>query len=74
MENCQLPYAANEVAVEMFLAGRINFTDIPRMVEEVLQSFTGHAFLSLERILDVDSRARQFAHEWVSSGEPHTKR
>lgn len=73
----ELPVAlnvANEVAVEMFLAGRINFTDIPRMVEEVLQSFTGHAFLSLERILDVDSRARQFAHEWVSSGEPHTKR
>ena len=62
--------AANEVAVELFLAGRIRFTDIARLVEDVTRAFSGQSFLSLEQILDVDRRARQLAQNWVSSGKP----
>jgi len=66
--------AANEVAVEAFLAGKIGFMDIPRLVEAVLPSFAGQSFLPLTQILEVDSRARQLAHEWVLRGKPHTER
>jgi len=62
--------AANEVAVELFLAGRIRFTDIARLVEDVTRAFSGQSFLSLEQILDVDRRARQLAQNWASSGKP----
>lgn len=66
--------AANEVAVEMFLAGRIGFMDIPRLVEDVMGRFAGKSFLSLEQILEVDGCARQLAREWVSSGKSTLKR
>ncbi len=66
--------AANEVAVEMFLAGRIGFMDIPRLVEDVMGRFTGKSFLSLEQILEVDGCARQLAREWVSSGKSTLER
>ena len=35
--------AANEVAVERFLAGRIAFTDIPQLIEAVLARCEGGA-------------------------------
>lgn len=61
--------AANEIAVEMFLAGQIGFMDIPRIVEDVMGRFSGKSFLSLEQILEVDGLARKLAREWVSSGK-----
>jgi len=50
--------AANEVAVELFLAGRIGFADIPRMVERVLADHVPQA-ADLDNILAADGWARR---------------
>jgi 1-deoxy-D-xylulose-5-phosphate reductoisomerase len=52
--------AANEVAVEAFLAKRIGFTDIARVVESALQNCDGpnHAPDSIDDALALDNEAR----------------
>ena len=42
--------AANEIAVEMFLAGRIGFTEIPALIERVMDA---HQPVRLDSIADV---------------------
>lgn len=53
--------AANEIAVEKFLAGIIRFTDIARIVKETLEALPNHNADSLQTILDDDNAAREFA-------------
>ncbi len=60
--------AANETAVEEFLAGRIGFLDIAAVVEEVLQHWDagGHGAIanspsSFDEVLAVDAVARRLA-------------
>jgi 1-deoxy-D-xylulose-5-phosphate reductoisomerase len=50
--------AANEVAVASFLAGRIAFADIARLVEEALTSDDFAAPCSIAEVLDVDRETR----------------
>ena len=57
--------AANEVAVDEFLQGRIGFTDIARLIEEVLYRVTATAASDLETILQADRQARSLAHEQI---------
>ncbi|NLJ73777.1 MAG: 1-deoxy-D-xylulose-5-phosphate reductoisomerase [Firmicutes bacterium] len=57
--------ASNEVAVQAFLNGKLTFTQIPQLVEEVMHKFTGKSFPSLEQILEIDADARRRAQEWV---------
>ena len=56
--------AANEVAVEAFLNGRIGFQDIPRLIESVLTMMNIDAVQSLEQLIEVDNQARAQAMEW----------
>lgn len=58
--------AANEVAVEAFLAGRIPFPGIWKLVAEVLQKCPHTEYPSLETLLETDAEARRLA--WVSIG------
>ncbi len=51
--------AANEIAVEAFLAGRIRFSAIPRIVEEAMAAHKPTAKPSLEDVLSIDSEMRQ---------------
>ncbi len=53
--------AANEVAVERFLDGRIGFLDIARIVEAVLEAFSGTGVESLEDVREADRLARERA-------------
>jgi 1-deoxy-D-xylulose-5-phosphate reductoisomerase len=54
--------AANEVAVEAFLAGRVGFLQIAGVIEEVLDSVPDFgAMLSLEAISSADAWAREKA-------------
>jgi 1-deoxy-D-xylulose-5-phosphate reductoisomerase len=55
--------AANEVAVEYFLSRRIKFTDISRLIRNVMQQTTTGAADKLESILQADFDARSLAHE-----------
>jgi len=50
---------ADEVAVELFLSGRIKFTDIARLVEPVLAGHKATPHPALEEILAADSWGRE---------------
>ncbi len=60
--------AANEVAVAAFLAGRCGFMDIPRVIEQTMNSLQGQAADSLEVLLEADARARETAERLLGSG------
>jgi len=53
--------AANEVAVASFLARKIRFMDIPRIISETLDSLDKRPASSLEAVLEADRWAREFA-------------
>lgn len=58
--------AANEVAVENFLANKIHFTDIHKIIFSALDSLnTTTDEITLEKIMDINSEARNFAKEKV---------
>lgn len=50
---------ADEAAVELFMAGAIRFTDIPMLVERVLEEHQSGAATDLESILAADRWARE---------------
>lgn len=50
--------AANEVLVEMFLAGEINFVDIQNNIQRILDLHKPTYNIKLEDILEADERAR----------------
>ena len=54
--------AADEVAVEAFLAGRIPFAGIPEVIERTLEAVRGGPVRHFEDLFDVDSAAREHAH------------
>ena len=60
--------AANEVAVQAFLAGRLPFTGIARVVGEVLRRSPVREAASLEAILEEDAAARRLAETLVRGG------
>jgi 1-deoxy-D-xylulose-5-phosphate reductoisomerase len=57
--------AANEIAVDAFLNGKIKFTDIHRIVAEVLAALPSAHISDLESIFAMDSHARQAAHQQI---------
>jgi 1-deoxy-D-xylulose-5-phosphate reductoisomerase len=57
--------AANEVAVEAFLGGRIGFLDIASIASETLQCYAPAAPGSIEEVLDIDRQARGAAEAIV---------
>ena len=57
--------AANEVAVEAFLSGRIAWTGIAEVVDEALQSYDGPPARSLEDVLVADGGGRRAAAQAV---------
>jgi 1-deoxy-D-xylulose-5-phosphate reductoisomerase len=57
--------AANEVAVDAFLRGKMKFTDIPRINEMTMEVLAGSAGDSLEELLAVDAEARAWAEQKI---------
>jgi len=59
--------ASNETAVHAFLAGRIRFTDIPRIVERLLGSVSNRTGSpTLRDVLEADREAREEAARQIS--------
>jgi 1-deoxy-D-xylulose-5-phosphate reductoisomerase len=56
--------AADEVAVDLFLAHRIGFLDIARLIEDTLDRHRAVAQPTLEQILAADAWAREQAAKW----------
>ena len=57
--------AANEVAVEAFIKEKIGFTDIPALIESVMESSQIKAVSDLEMLIVADKEARIAAEAWV---------
>jgi 1-deoxy-D-xylulose-5-phosphate reductoisomerase len=58
--------AANEIAVEAFLAGRLRYTGIASVIEHALGRVAAGPATSLEQVLDADARARRAAAACVA--------
>ncbi|MEM7095866.1 MAG: 1-deoxy-D-xylulose-5-phosphate reductoisomerase [Actinomycetota bacterium] len=56
---------ANEIAVEAFLAGRIRWVKIPRVVEAVLSDHHGDDDPDLDAVIAADADARRLASEYL---------
>ena len=65
--HCIALNAADEVAVEAFLARKIPFLGIPRTIEEVLERTPDSHPETIAGVLEADSQARERAREVVSS-------
>ncbi len=67
--------AANEVAVDAFLARRIAFPEIARLNGAVLESHlaehAGQRVEALDEVVDADAWARGAASEWLAKAEAH---
>lgn len=59
--------AANEVAVDAFLKGRIRFTEIASIIEDVLNREAAVAVHCLGDVLDADAQARKLASRWLEN-------
>ena len=57
--------AADEVAVQHFLAGHIRFLDIHHALDDSLSAHAGTPDPSLDQLLAADAWARSFAEDWV---------
>lgn len=60
--------AANEVAVEAFLAGRTGFCSITRHVEAALADLPGREVRTLADVLAADAEAREFVRGRIERG------
>jgi 1-deoxy-D-xylulose-5-phosphate reductoisomerase len=58
--------AANEEAVQAFIDERISLTDIPQVIEEVLDEHVTQPVESLDVVLEADRAARQSAQEKIA--------
>lgn len=61
--------AANEVAVEAFLARRIRLTDIARVIEAMLEAFDGARAENLPDIIELDGEVRRAAAQRLAVAE-----
>ena len=60
--------AANEVAVEQFLQRSISFTEIPRLITQVMEQISTGPADRLDSILQADASARELALSLVARG------
>lgn len=59
--------AANEIAVEAFLAEKIGFMDIPHIIESVLSAASIENVTSIEQLVAIDVAARQAANQMTKA-------
>ena len=59
--------ASNEEAVAGFLAEKVGFLDIARIVEETLEKMSGSEIRSVDDVLVVDAEARRVARDLMST-------
>jgi 1-deoxy-D-xylulose-5-phosphate reductoisomerase len=61
---------ANEVAVELFLQGRIGFLQIPSLIEKTMKAHIPFDVQSIEKVMKADAWARQRAVEFAQGDIP----
>lgn len=58
---------ANEVAVELFLRGRMKFLQIPSLIEKTMNAHTPFVIDSIEKVMEADAWARRRAAEFAEA-------
>lgn len=58
--------AANEIAVQAFLDDKVRLSDIPRIIEAVMNEHASFGAANLEKILETDVWARAKANEFLT--------
>jgi 1-deoxy-D-xylulose-5-phosphate reductoisomerase len=58
--------AADEIAVEAFVANRVRFSDIPAIVERTMSRYSGPLTLTFDNLGEIDAWARSIANEEVA--------
>jgi 1-deoxy-D-xylulose-5-phosphate reductoisomerase len=58
--------AADEIAVETFLNGKLPFNGIPRTIEEVLAKTVSGSPASIQEVLAADVQAREQARQIIA--------
>jgi 1-deoxy-D-xylulose-5-phosphate reductoisomerase len=61
--------AANEVAVEAFLNGRLGWVDIPSVIEDVIERFQVSEPRDVDDVLEADAEARALAWQVLAQRE-----
>jgi 1-deoxy-D-xylulose-5-phosphate reductoisomerase len=59
--------AADEVAVNSFLTGRLRFLDIPELLSATLEKHATTDEITLEAVLAADAWGREFATAWIEA-------
>jgi 1-deoxy-D-xylulose-5-phosphate reductoisomerase len=62
--------AANEIAVNAFLTGQIEFKNISTLIISALSNVTIEHVTSIEHLVTVDQLARQYANNWIARSAP----
>lgn len=65
--SCAILNAANEVAVEAFLAEKLRFTDITKVVEQVMKKTSYHDDSSIDIVIQDDQNARHCTLEIIQT-------
>lgn len=60
--------AADDVAVKLFLDGKISFTEIPNLIDRALQTHERVTAPTVEEILAIDEQTRRLVDSWVNRG------
>ena len=60
--------AADEIAVQNFLAGHLPYLGIAHVIEDTLSAHDGNSNPSLDQVLEADSWARRYAEDRVKAG------
>jgi 1-deoxy-D-xylulose-5-phosphate reductoisomerase len=55
--------AANEIAVEAFLDGRLSYLQIAQLIEKTMDAHQAHRLSSIEEVLEADRWGRATAHD-----------
>jgi 1-deoxy-D-xylulose-5-phosphate reductoisomerase len=61
--------AANEIAVQSFLEGKISFDKIVKIISQVIEKIEAKKITSFAEIIDLDKRAREIADEIVAKNK-----
>jgi 1-deoxy-D-xylulose-5-phosphate reductoisomerase len=59
--------AANEVAVERFLAGAVSFSQIAASIAHALETLAGGAATTLDDLLEADRQARRVTETYLET-------
>ena len=59
--------AANEIAVKDFLEGKISFTQMPHLVQEVMDTVEYISSPTIQDLIETNKIARQKASEWIKT-------